>query len=167
MLFRSRVLFRSGKHAKKIVDMLNRALADEWLAYYQYWLGAKVVQGPMKDAVIAELLQHAADELRHADMVTARIIQLGGTPVTSPLEWFSLSNCGYAAPDDPFVKKILEQNIAGEQCAINVYNSIIEEIGMKDPVTYNLAVQILQDEVQHEEDLQALFEDLSVFLVRS
>ena len=156
-----------GKHLPRVLELLNKAFADEWLAYYQYWLGAKVVQGPMKDAVIAELLQHAADELRHADMVTARIIQLGGTPVTSPLEWFSLSNCGYAAPDDPFVKKILEQNIAGEQCAINVYNSIIEEIGMKDPVTYNLAVQILQDEVQHEEDLQALFEDLSVFLVRS
>ncbi len=126
------------------------------LAYYQYWLGAKVVQGPMKDAVIAELLLHAADELRHADMVTARIIQLGGTPITSPLEWFTWANCGYAAPDDPFVKKILEQNIAGEQCAINVYNSIIGEIGLKDPVTYNLAVQILQDEVEHEEDLQAL-----------
>jgi len=156
-----------GKHLPRVLELLNKAFADEWLAYYQYWLGAKVVQGPMKDAVIAELLQHAADELRHADMVTARIIQLGGTPVTSPLEWFNLSNCGYAAPDDPFVKKILEQNIAGEQCAINVYNSIIEEIGMKDPVTYNLAVQILQDEVQHEEDLQALFEDLSVFLVRS
>ena len=156
-----------GKHLPRVLELLNKAFADEWLAYYQYWLGAKVVQGPMKDAVIAELLQHAADELRHADMVTALIIQLGGTPVTSPLEWFSLSNCGYAPPDDPFVKKILEQNIAGEQCAINVYNSIIEEIGMKDPVTYNLAVQILQDEVQHEEDLQALFEDLGVFLVRS
>jgi bacterioferritin len=156
-----------GEHLPRVLELLNKAFADEWLAYYQYWLGAKVVQGPMKDAVIAELLQHAADELRHADMVTARIIQLGGTPVTSPLEWFTLSNCGYAPPDDPFVKKILEQNISGEQCAINVYNSIIEEIGMKDPVTYNLAVQILQDEVQHEEDLQALFEDLSVFLVRS
>ena len=35
---------------------------------------------------------------------------------------------------------------------------------MKDPVTYNLAVQILQDEVEHEEDLQALLEDLGVFL---
>jgi hypothetical protein len=35
------------------------AFADEWLAYYQYWLGAKVVKGPMKEAVIAELLQHA------------------------------------------------------------------------------------------------------------
>jgi bacterioferritin len=38
---------------------------------------------------------------------------------------------------------------------------------MKDPVTYNLAVQILQDEVEHEEDLQALLEDLGVMLVRS
>jgi bacterioferritin len=97
-------------------------------------------------------------------MVTARIIQLGGTPVTSPAEWLKWSNCGYDAPDDPFVQKILRQNISGEQCAINVYNSIIQEIGMKDPVTYNLAVQILQDEVEHEEDLQALLEDLGVFL---
>ena len=64
------------------------------------------------------------------------------------------------------MKKILEQNIAGEQCAINVYNSIIEEVGLKDPVTYNIAVQILQDEVEHEEDLQALLEDLGVFLIR-
>jgi bacterioferritin len=41
------------------------------LAYYQYWLGAKVVKGPMKEAVIAELLQHATDELRHAGLVAA------------------------------------------------------------------------------------------------
>jgi bacterioferritin len=47
--------------------------------YYQYWLGAKVVKGPMKQSVIAELLQHAGDELRHADMVATRIIQLGGS----------------------------------------------------------------------------------------
>ncbi|NTV92552.1 MAG: ferritin, partial [Chlorobiaceae bacterium] len=123
-----------GENLPRILELLNKAFADEWLAYYQYWIGAKVVQGPMKDAVIAELLQHAADELRHADMVTARIIQLGGTPVTSPAEWLKWSNCGYDAPDDPFVQKILQQNISGEQCAINVYNSIIQEIGMKDPV---------------------------------
>ena len=155
-----------GDHLPRVLELLNKAFADEWLAYYQYWLGAKVVQGPMKDAVIAELLQHAADELRHADMVTTRIIQLGGTPITNPKEWLTWTNCGYDAPDDPFVRKILEQNIVGEQCAINVYNSIIEEIGLKDPVTYNLAVQILQDEVEHEEDLQALLEDLAVILNR-
>jgi bacterioferritin len=70
-----------GMDVEQLLKLLNRAFADEWLAYYQYWLGAKVVKGPMKEAVIAELLQHATDELRHADMVAGRIIQLGGTPV--------------------------------------------------------------------------------------
>jgi bacterioferritin len=34
----------------------------------------------------------------------------------------------------------------------------------KDPVTYNMVVQILQDEVEHEEDLQALLEDFDVMM---
>jgi bacterioferritin len=155
-----------GKDADRLVELLNKAFADEWLAYYQYWLGAKIVAGPMKDAVIAELIQHAADELRHADMVSNRIIQLGGTPVTTPKQWFDASNCGYDEPVDPYVGKILEQNIKGEQCAISVYHALIEEVGMKDPVTYNIVVQILQDEVEHEEDLQALLEDLEMMLSR-
>ena len=66
-----------GMDVQQLIDLLNKAFADEWFAYYQYWLGAKVVKGPMKEAVIAELLQHAGDELRHAGMVAARIIQLG------------------------------------------------------------------------------------------
>jgi bacterioferritin len=64
------------------------------------------------------------------------------------------------------VKKILEQNIKGEQCAISVYHALIKDVGMKDPVTYNMAVQILQDEVEHEEDLQSLLEDLNMMLER-
>jgi bacterioferritin len=147
-----------------VLELLNKAFADEWLAYYQYWVGAKIVNGPMKDAVIAELLQHAADELRHADMLSTRIIQLGGKPLISPQDWFTWSNCGYDAPENPFVQRILEQNISGEQCAISTYSAIIEEIGLKDPITYNIAVQIMQDEVEHEEDLQSLFEDLSLFV---
>ena len=83
----------------------------EWLAYYQYWLGSKIVKGPMKEAVIAELLQHATDELRHAGMIAGRIIQLGGTPVTEPKKWYDVTSCGYDAPDDPFVETILDQNI--------------------------------------------------------
>lgn len=149
-----------GVEIKDILKLLTKAYADEWLAYYQYWLGAKVAKGPMKDAVIAELTQHAADELRHADMVTMRILQLGGTPVSRPENWPKFSNCGYDAPDDPHVKKLLEQNIKGEQCAITTYKSMMDFTAQKDPVTYNMALQILQDEVEHEEDLQALQEDL-------
>ncbi|HOT96275.1 MAG TPA: ferritin-like domain-containing protein [bacterium] len=155
-----------GMDVSHVIELLNKAFADEWLAYYQYWLGAKIITGPMKDAVIAELMQHAADELRHADMVSLRIIQLGGTPLTTPKKWFEMSNCGYDEPSDPFVRRILEQNIHGEQCAISVYNALIQEVGMKDPVTYNMAIQILQDEVTHEEDLQALQEDLDFMLKR-
>ena len=67
----------------ELIGMLNKALSDEWLAYYQYWIGAKVVKGPMKDAVIAELTLHATEELSHAELIATRIIQLGGTPVLS------------------------------------------------------------------------------------
>ena len=155
-----------GVNTEKVLLLLNKAFADEWLAYYQYWLGAKVVKGPMKEAVIAELLQHAADELRHADMVTTRIIQLGGTPATSPKIWYDFTNCGYDAPEDPYVLTLLEQNIKGEQCAIGVYNAMLAETRELDPVNYNMAVQILQDEVEHEEDLQALQEDIELMLVR-
>ncbi len=153
-----------GMDVEKVVELLNKAFADEWLAYYQYWIGSKIIAGPMKDAVIAELTQHANDELRHADMLTNRIIQLGGTPLLSPEDWYKYTNCGYESPDDPFVAKILEQNIKGEQCAITTYNDLIKEVSGKDPVTYNMILQILQDEVEHEEDLQALTEDLEVIL---
>lgn len=147
---------------KQLVKVLNKAFADEWLAYYQYWIGAKVVKGPMKEAVISELTQHAADELRHADMIAMRIIQLGGTPITQPSEWYKQTNCGYDEPKDPCVHSILKQNIKGEQCAITTYKKMINMTMGKDPVTYNMALQILQDEVEHEEDLQSEMEDLEI-----
>ena len=147
---------------EEIIKLLNRALADEWLAYYQYWIGAQVIEGPMSEAVIAELMQHAADELRHAGMLVPRIIQLGGTPLLTPEDWYKETNCGYEAPDDFFVAKILEQNIKGEQCAIEVYNKLVNLTFGKDIVTYNLVVQIMSDEVEHEEDLEILLENLKM-----
>jgi bacterioferritin len=156
-----------GMDVEQLLKLLNMAFADEWLAYYQYWLGAKVVKGPMKEAVIAELLQHAADELRHADMVASRIIQLGGTPVTEPKRWYDAGSCGYDAPEDPFVEAILNQNIKGERCAIGFYKKLLDATQGKDPVTYNMVLQILQDEVEHEEDLQSLGEDLAFMLKKT
>ncbi len=148
-----------GMDVEQVIEMLNRAFADEWLAYYQYWIGAKVVRGPMKEAVMAELLQHAGDELRHAEMVATRIIQLGGVPVLEPKEWYEKTNCGYDRPSNAYVKEILRQNVKGERCAIEVYSKIAEMVRDKDFVTYNMVVQILQDEVEHEDDLQSLLED--------
>lgn len=149
-----------GLDVKKLIKMLNKALADEWLAYYQYWIGAKIAQGPMRPEVVAELEEHASEELEHAVMLVERILQLGGTPLLAPKQWFKEANCEYLIPKDPKVRKLLKQNIEGEQCAIKVYNKLIKFTKDKDPVTYNLILKILEDEVEHEEDLQNLLDDL-------
>ena len=71
---------------EKLIEMLNAALCEEWLAYYQYWVGARIMEGPMRIPIEAELLEHANEELKHAEMLIERIIQLGGTPVLNPLQ---------------------------------------------------------------------------------
>ncbi len=153
-----------GSDVRDIVNLLNKAYCDEWLAYYQYWIGSKVVKGPNKEAVIGELTLHATEELNHATLLTTRIIQLGGTPITKPQDWYKFTNCGYDAPDDPFIVKVLEQNIKGEQCTIKSYNALMKKTRDKDPVTYNILLTILTQEVEHEEDLQALFEDVEIIM---
>jgi len=34
-----------GMDVDELLKLLNKAFADEWLAYYQYWVGAKIVKG--------------------------------------------------------------------------------------------------------------------------
>jgi len=155
-----------GMEISTLLELLSGAYASEWLAYYQYWLGAKVIKGPMKDAVAAELNLHATEELNHAVLLAGRILQLGGTPVPDPRGWFEQSPCAYDAPSDPYVDAILAQNISGEQCAISTYKSLMDATKDKDMVTYNLALTILQQEVEHEEDLQGLKEDLDLMVQR-
>lgn len=155
-----------GMDVDELLRLLNAAFASEWLAYYQYWLGAKLIKGPMKDAVAAELTLHATEELNHAVLVSNRIIQLGGTPALTPQEWSALSPCPYDAPEDPYVAVLLSQNIAGEQCAITAYKGLMDATKDKDMVTYNMALTILEQEVEHEEDLQSLREDLELMVQR-
>ncbi len=151
-----------GMEIRKLRELLNKAFADEWLAYYQYWIGAKVTRGPTRGAVAAELEEHAKDELKHAGMLTERIVQLGGTPILKPEDWYKKTNCGYDAPEDPLVGAVLRQNIKGEQCAIVVYDGLLKAVKDKDPVTYDMILEILKDEIEHEEDLQALLEDIKL-----
>ncbi len=155
-----------GIDVDNLIETLNKALADEWLAYYQYWVGAKVAKGPMRGDVATELLEHATEELGHAELLADRIIQLGGTPLLKPEDWYKMTNCGYEVPEDPYVEVLLEQNIKGEQCAIDVYQQLTELTKDADPVTYEIVLSILTDEITHEEDLQALVEDIELMKER-
>ncbi len=58
------------------------------------------------------------------------------------------------------------QNIEAEQCAIEVYQKLAELTCDKDPITYFMALQILKDEVDHEEELQALEEDFDFMMMK-
>jgi bacterioferritin len=150
-----------GTDVKKIVILLNKAFADEWLAYYQYWIGAKIAHGPMRQTITDEFEEHAGEELKHAGMLAARIIQLGGMPILEPTQWYKMTNCGYDIPNKPAIKVLLKQNIKSEQCAIEVYDKLAEATKIKDVITYQLVLEILKDEIKHEEDLEAFLKDLS------
>ncbi len=149
-----------GVDVDELLKLLNKAYADEWLAYYQYWVGAKVAKGRMRNFIAEELEEHAKEELEHAEKLTERIITLGGAPLLKPEDWPKESNCGYDAPENFSTKALLAQNIKGEQCAIAVYQKLLDFVKDKDPITFHLVLDILEDEVEHEEDLQAILEDM-------
>ena len=147
---------RAGLDVNALISELNSAYCDEWLAYYQYWIGAKVAEGKMAHIVANELTEHAGEELEHAEKLAKRIIELGGTPAISPDLWLKESTCGFFAPKDPNALTLLKQNIQSERCAIEVYDKLLHMVQDKDPVTEHLVREILEDELEHEQDLEDL-----------
>ena len=152
----------AGLNISDLVQLLNKAFSDEWLAYYQYWLGAKVAEGMLRGAIVREFEEHAKEELEHAEKLAARIIQLDGTPVLEPKMWYETANCRYLPPKNPEASALLDQNIKGEACAIAVYYKLLEYTEGKDPITYHLVREILEDEIEHEQDLEDLKRDLEI-----
>ena len=144
---------------KKLIELLNKAYADEWLAYYQYWVGSKVASGPLHSAVAVELAEHAQEELNHANMLADRILKLGGIPLLEPKDWYEKANCGYEIPSNSNAKILVEQNLKGERCAIEVYKKLLDLIKGKDLITERIVLQILEDEVEHEEDLENILDE--------
>lgn len=144
----------------ELIRKLNSALAEEWLAYYQYWVGARLMEGPMRSEIEPELLVHANQELNHATMVVERIIQLGGIPITNPSDWVKYADCKYEEPTDPYVEVILNQNLRGERCAIKRYEDIADFTNGIDHVTHQMATTILNEELEHEQDIEDWLTDI-------
>ncbi len=153
---------RAGLDVDTLTAELNRAYCDEWLAYYQYWIGAKVAAGKMAHLIAGELAEHAGEELEHAEKLAKRIIQLGGTPAISPDLWLKESTWEYLAPTNPDAVTLLKQNIQGERCAIEVYQKLLDMVKGKDLITEHLVREILEDELEHEQDLEDLQHNCSL-----
>ena len=142
-----------GEMAKKIIKLdldellkvLNEAYAEEWLAYYQYWLGAKLAYGPERPSVVKEFEEHAGEELKHADWLANRILQLGGTPALSPEDWGRLARCRYIPPKVTDVQTLVKENLASERC---------EMTEGKDYETFRISRKILKEELEHEQEME-------------
>lgn len=146
----------------KIVELLNQLFAEEWLAYYQYWIGAKVTSGPLRPSIVEEFMEHANQEFDHANKLADRIIQLGGTPVLTPEDWTRIAKCRYEAPTDICTLQVLKQNLTGERCAISHYQQLCLLCNGVDFVTLRLAEKILKEEVEHEQEIEDFIRDIEL-----
>ncbi|MBE6452704.1 MAG: ferritin [Alphaproteobacteria bacterium] len=146
----------------ELITELNAAFAEEWLAYYQYWIGAQVAVGPMRATIVEEFMEHANQELEHAKLISDRIIQLGGTPILDPAEWKNVANCKYEPPVDPYIVSLLKQNLDAERCAIVRYQKICDMTFGKDFETFRVASEILKEELEHEQEISDFEDDINM-----
>ncbi|HUS48283.1 MAG TPA: ferritin-like domain-containing protein, partial [Phycisphaerae bacterium] len=81
-----------------------------------------------------------------------RIYELGGKLPNDMKEFHDLSACPPARlPDKPGdVKAIVEVLLKAEQCAVRGYSNVCNITAGKDHRTYDLALAILHEEIEHE-----------------
>jgi len=151
-----------GKKAKEIVRAniaevlkdLNTAYSDEWLAHFQYWYTAKWIRGIDADTLRPVLEKQSLDELGHAGKLMERILELGGRPTSHPSHLLETAGCGFKEPtDNPTdLKRVIQDVLEAEGCAIGFYNKMAEKYRTTDMVTHELFEDLLKDEVDDEEE---------------
>ncbi|MBR5154587.1 MAG: ferritin [Alphaproteobacteria bacterium] len=151
----------SKTEQENLINMLQTAYAEEWLAYYQYWVGAKVAEGIERPKIVAEFYEHAEEELKHANWLAERIIQLGAVPLLNPKEWEDYAECQYDEPINPDTKVLVEQNLIAERCAIGRYQKICEITHDKDYETFRVSRKILKEEIEHEQEMEDFKKDFA------
>ena len=157
-----------GKQGRAIVELslkdlvkdLNKAYADEWLAYYLYWYMAQIVSGRAYEDIKEMLEEIAKDELEHATEIADLIIKLGDVPIANPMELEKNANAPYIMPpkNTADINRIIRIVTEAEAGAIEVYHKIAKKTLGKDHVTYQLVTHILSEEVDHEEMFENLME---------
>lgn len=156
-----------GTKGKQIVNLdvvelladLYRLYADEWLAAYAYnYMGQVVTGRPAAKQLATLLLDTAKDELEHQQELAGRITSLGSKPVADVSKLVEASNDGYPTPpiDEKDFEAVVRTVIKAEQGAIEAYNKLAQKTHGKDPITYNLIVHILSEEVEHEDEFEHL-----------
>jgi len=145
-------------HRETVVRLLNEALASAIVCVLRYPRHYFMATGIHAHAVAQEFLQHANDEQGHADLIAARITQLGGEPDVSPAGLLTRSHSEYIVGKD--LLDMIREDLVAERIGIDSYGEMIRYFGNDDPTSRRLIEQILAKEEEHAEDLKALIETL-------
>jgi bacterioferritin len=138
------------KASKKLLDMMNQAIAREIQVSIQY-MWQHVQWGGVKGfAVQSELKSIAVQEMKHAESIAERLYYLDSIPTTKPAPIFVGTT----------LKEMILQDVKDEEGAITLYRDIIEQAKKEnDETTHHLFRDILADEEDHHDTFTTLMED--------
>jgi bacterioferritin len=145
-------------HLPTILRLLNEALATEIVCVLRYKRHHYMASGIHAQSVAAEFLQHANEEQAHADLIAARIVQLGGEPNFSPDGLVDRSHSEYRPGKD--LIDMIEEDLVAERVAIDSYSEMVRYVGDSDPTTRRMLESILAVEEEHADDLANLLDQL-------
>jgi bacterioferritin len=133
---------------------LNEALATKIVCVLRYKRHFYMAEGLNADPVAQEFLQHANEEQQHADLIAARITQLGGEPNFNPDGLSTRSHSEYVEGNS--LLDMVREDLVAERVAIDSYGEMIRYMGDKDPTTRRMLEGILAMEEEHADDLSSI-----------
>ena len=146
------VLKQNGLDVDELIKQLVINAAVEFTAYYYFTnlrahctgLEGEGVKGVVEDARL--------EDLSHFESSLSRIYELGGTLPIDAQEFIRISGCEFLQlpTDKTNLKEIMEKCLKAEQGAIINWNKVCNMTFGKDPATYDVAKDILREEIEHE-----------------
>ncbi|MBU7037402.1 MAG: DNA protection protein DPS [Theionarchaea archaeon] len=146
------VVEKAGVNVDQLVESLVRNAAAELTTYYYYTILRANLIG-LEGEGIKEIAEVARIEDRnHFEALVPRIYELGGALPRDMKEFHDISGCppAYLPEDTTDVNKILKVLVEAERCAVRQYTNVCNLTAGKDHRTYDLALSILNEEIEHE-----------------
>ena len=145
-----------GANREKVLELLNEALATELVCVLRYRHDYFMARGIHSQAVATEFLEHANEELGHADEIAERIVQLGGEPDFNPNAITGRSHAEYRIGKT--LQEAIKENLVAERIAIDSYREMVQFVGDSDPTTRRMLEEILATEEDHADELADLLQ---------
>ena len=148
------VVDKAGVDIDQLLDLLVRNAAAELTTYYYYTILRVNLIG-LEGEGLKQIAEDARIEDRnHFEALVPRIYELGGELPADMVEFHNISACPPARPaagaDLHDVETILKVLVEAERCAVRGYTHICNLTAGKDHRTYDLALAILHEEIEHE-----------------